>query len=106
MNVVFPIETSIVTAGPHLPEGVREGNPARFGQRMPVLPGVIRALFDRDFYLVANPDVADAGIDPLEHFLQCGMREGRSPHPLFDPGFYAAQMPEQHASEPAFLHYL
>ena len=101
MNVVFPIDTSIVTAGPHL-----RGEISATGQRMPVLQGVIRALFDSDFYLVANPDVAAAGLDPLEHFLECGMREGRSPHPLFDARFYAAQMPVQDASEPAFLHYL
>jgi hypothetical protein len=33
--------------------------------------------FDGDFYLSANPDVANAGLDPVAHYLQFGWREGR-----------------------------
>ncbi len=33
--------------------------------------------FDSDYYLLRNPDVALANIDPIEHFLLWGMREGR-----------------------------
>ena len=50
----------------------------------------VQALFDRGFYLASNPDVAACGLDPLRHYLEFGMREGRSPHPAFDPAFYAA----------------
>ena len=67
---------------------------------------LIRELFDRTFYLAAYADVAAAGIDALDHFLQHGLHEGRSPHPLFDPGFYAAQMPPAALGEPPLLHYL
>lgn len=35
--------------------------------------------FDRDYYLRHNPDVAEAGIDPLVHYLVSGRREGRLP---------------------------
>lgn len=35
------------------------------------------AQFDRDAYLAANPDVALAGCDPVEHYLAHGRREGR-----------------------------
>ncbi len=35
--------------------------------------------FDPDFYLAEYPDVAAAGIDPLEHYLRHGQTEGRLP---------------------------
>ena len=63
------------------------------------------SLFDRTFYLERYPDVAVAGIDPLQHFLAFGLHENRTPHPLFDPHFYAAQLPPS-AHMPPFLHYL
>ena len=34
--------------------------------------------FDVDSYLLANPDVLAAGIDPLMHYVQYGRREGRA----------------------------
>jgi len=50
----------------------------------------MRNLFDREFYLRANPDVAAARMDPLEHYLKYGEKEQRQPHPLFDPPHYLA----------------
>ncbi|GAB5378386.1 MAG: hypothetical protein AcusKO_48480 [Acuticoccus sp.] len=41
-------------------------------------------LFDGEWYLAQNPDVADAGFDPLEHYLLHGGAEGRAPSPFFD----------------------
>ena len=35
------------------------------------------ALFDTQGYLAMNPDVAAAGINPLEHWLQYGIYEDR-----------------------------
>ena len=40
-------------------------------------------LFDSAFYLENNPDVREAGINPLHHYLVHGFREGRNPNPLF-----------------------
>ena len=37
----------------------------------------IEKVFDREFYLKNNPDVKKAGIDPVEHWLNYGMLEGR-----------------------------
>jgi Macrocin-O-methyltransferase (TylF) len=34
--------------------------------------------FDRDYYLQKYPDVAAAGVDPGEHFLHYGYKEGRT----------------------------
>ena len=33
--------------------------------------------FDRNFYLQAYPDVAESGVDPLQHYLNEGRKEGR-----------------------------
>ena len=35
--------------------------------------------FDTTSYLAAYPDVAAAHVNPLTHFLQSGIHEGRSP---------------------------
>lgn len=35
--------------------------------------------FDAPFYLATNPDVAAAGVDPLQHYLRFGRAEGRLP---------------------------
>lgn len=37
-----------------------------------------KRLFNADAYLAANPDVARAGVDPLQHYLAHGLSEGRS----------------------------
>ena len=47
--------------------------------------------FDPAFYLAANPDIAEAGIDPLLHFIDTGIAELRSPHPLVDLRFIIAE---------------
>ena len=59
--------------------------------------------FDRDWYLVRNPDVRQIGIDPLAHYLRYGEAEGRFPSPWFNPGWYrqvygiaATQSPLEH----------
>ncbi len=44
--------------------------------------------FDSSYYLEHNQDIADAGIDPLEHYFYQGWKEGRKPNDWFDPLFY------------------
>jgi hypothetical protein len=43
--------------------------------------------------------------EPLTHYLSHGWREGKAPHPLFDPVFYAATYAEAAGQEP-LTHYL
>ncbi|GLQ39441.1 hypothetical protein GCM10007908_30610 [Rhizobium albus] len=50
---------------------------------------VLSGYFDRDWYLLAYPDVLRTGRDPLDHFLRHG-HEGRSPGPRFDAAAYLA----------------
>ncbi len=45
-------------------------------------------LFDEEFYTIQNPDVAEAGQDPLGHYVRFGSSEGRAPHPLVDEAYY------------------
>lgn len=45
-------------------------------------------LFDRKWYLEKNPDVAQAGCDPVWHYLNHGGFEGRDPGPGFSSGGY------------------
>jgi hypothetical protein len=51
-------------------------------------------LFDPEWYLGKNPDVKKAGMDPLQHYLRDGARQGRNPHPLFETKWYLSQKPE------------
>lgn len=51
---------------------------------------LIRAsgLFDKIWYLEKNPDVANAKIDPMIHYLNHGGFEGRDPGPNFNSAWY------------------
>ncbi len=48
----------------------------------------IHRLFDAPFYAAIYEDVVRADIDPFEHFMQYGWREGRDPSPHFNTLFY------------------
>ena len=62
--------------------------------------------FDVSFYLLNNSDVAAAMIDPFEHFIVHGYKEGREPSARFDSVFYTSRyLDGDHAQNP-FLHYL
>lgn len=64
-------------------------------------------LFDRSFYLRANPDVAEASIDPLAHFCDYGWREGRDPTPYFSLSYYKAiSATKDRILGNPFVHYL
>ena len=51
-------------------------------------------LFDADWYLAGNPDVMQAGIDPMRHYFDFGAAEGRDPHPLFASQWYRRRYPD------------
>lgn len=62
-------------------------------------------LFDGEWYLRVNADVACAGIDPLYHYVRHGDEEGRAPMPLFDPVYYRAHAGATARGCNALLHY-
>ncbi|WP_167767850.1 glycoside hydrolase family 99-like domain-containing protein [Stutzerimonas stutzeri] len=47
-------------------------------------------LFDAAFYSQQNADVTEAGLDPLQHYLGQGWREGRNPSAAFSNQGYLA----------------
>ncbi|PYU64966.1 MAG: hypothetical protein DMG49_25345, partial [Acidobacteria bacterium] len=64
-------------------------------------------LFDSDWYLQQNPDVARAGVNPLRHYLRRGAIEGRDPNPLFDSDWYVQQNPNvARAGVNPLVHYI
>ena len=54
--------------------------------RLAAKGAIRRRGFDTTLYLIHNPDVAAAGIDPLEHFLQFGLAEGRAAYAAIGHG--------------------
>lgn len=66
-----------------------------------------RAAFDRDFYLAHNPDITAAGVDPFEHYMRIGWREGRDPSPAFCTSHYLRHAPDVvESGVNPFLHWL
>jgi len=55
---------------------------------------IVKPYFDNKYYLRKNPDVRDAGIDPLTHFLSCGWKEKRDPSQEFSSDFYLLANPD------------
>ncbi len=55
--------------------------------------------FDAEWYLTQYPDVREARIDAIEHFVKFGHNEGRSPGPRFDAAKYLAENPSIQTSK-------
>ena len=69
--------------------------------------GVPHPLFDMEWYLHQYPDVREARLNPLVHFIKYGAEELRQPHPLFNAKFYREKYPESNVSNLSPLeHYL
>ncbi|OYX33649.1 MAG: hypothetical protein B7Y99_06935 [Caulobacterales bacterium 32-69-10] len=67
----------------------------------------VRAEFDPDFYLASNPDVLAAGLDPYQHFMSWGWREGRDPNRRFSLANYLDVNPDIGPSGMnPFVHYV
>lgn len=67
----------------------------------------IRPHFDLNFYLKSNPDVNEAGIDPVLHYITEGHKENRDPHPDFSTLYYLEANPDvKDAGVNPYLHYL
>src|SRR5262249_12278634 len=51
-------------------------------------------LFDSEYYLRRNPDVARTGVEPVMHYVQRGAAELRSPGPFFSTRWYTNRYPD------------
>ena len=79
-----PISTPV--AGP--PAAFAENKLSGLEQRTPAEAASVKAAFDADFYLEQYPEVAASGVDPFEHYMRFGWKEGRDPSPAFSTGYY------------------
>lgn len=50
--------------------------------------------FNKKWYLQTYPDVAKAKVDPIEHYINHGWKEGRNPGPTFDTVSYLTLNPD------------
>jgi len=76
----------------YLLHGRREGRrplPADERERQLALDYLfIAPEFDREYYLSQYPDIADAGIDPVRHYIENGWKEFRNPRADFITSYY------------------
>lgn len=89
------LATETAASDPMQPTEIPAGDlPTQRDQDVEILNNrkrLVRHLFDEEYYLAHNPDIAQAGIDPLEHYLNFGEKEERWPQASFDPAFYVAR---------------
>ncbi len=71
---------------PSKTRGIRSVNEFRVLRRSP--------LFDRAFYLHRNHDVANAGMNPVLHYIEHGARAGLDPSAEFSTQMYLAARPD------------
>ena len=62
--------------------------------------------FDSAWYLARYPDIAAAQMDPMEHYLIQGFREGRDPSPAFDTRYYRMRYLRGQRDQNPLLHFL
>ena len=64
-------------------------------------------LFDVKWYLMKNPDVKKAQVDPVRHYLEFGWAEGRNPSLRFDNNAYLSMYPDVAAAKMCpLVHYI
>lgn len=64
-------------------------------------------LFDKKWYLRTYPDVKAAKVNPVQHYLKYGWREGRNPSSKFDTNAYLAYSPDVESTNMCpLLHYI
>jgi hypothetical protein len=64
-----------------------------------------RRLFDPEFYLERYPDVREAGMNPLLHYILHGAAEERKPTPWFQPEYYATVCEDARGVENPLMHF-
>jgi hypothetical protein len=91
------------------PSSGNTGNAAsrNYADLDPHLYDVIASAFNVDFYLSYNPDIRDAGVDPVWHYAVSGWKEGRDPSPTFSTRHYLDSYPDiRNAGVNPFYHFL
>ena len=100
--------TSASRENRRLIEHILKARPAVSSDDLGIAMEEIRSsgLFDVDYYLSHSEDVARAELDPVEHYVRFGEREGRKPCADFDADFYFSTNADVCAAVPnGFAHY-
>ncbi|KAA0678252.1 glycosyltransferase [Roseomonas genomospecies 6] len=75
--------------------------------RHPIIRTVVAEEFDDAYYSACYADIRKNGLDPLEHYLAFGHKEGRDPAAWFSTSYYLEQHPDVRAlGINPFFHYL
>jgi hypothetical protein len=91
-----------LTDGVQAPDALAEETALRHRERT-----LAATEFDAAYYLAVNGDVAETGVDPLDHFLASGWREGRDPNAAFSVKDYLENYPDIAAADVnPFVHFL
>jgi glycosyltransferase involved in cell wall biosynthesis/GT2 family glycosyltransferase len=73
----------------------------------PILAELLAQLLDPEWYLASYPDVWALGADPVTHFLNHGLADGRNPNGWFHRAWYRDNYPDVADSGVSpLLHYL
>jgi glycosyltransferase involved in cell wall biosynthesis len=97
----------VATPAPTPPPSAEQTSPQPSRKLTKELRATLEEEFDRDHYLAAYPDVAEAGVDPLEHYFNAGWREGRDPSTDFSTSYYLSANPDVAAADVnPFAHYV
>jgi len=68
---------------------------------------IVEESFDSKYYLDTNPDVKSAGVNPFEHYIYNGWKEGRKPNIWFEPTFYLKKYDDiKNAGVEPLTHYI
>lgn len=62
--------------------------------------------FDATYYCDTYPDIRAAKVDPFEHYLNQGFREGRDPSDKFKTSYYISKYLNGRADKNPLVHYL
>lgn len=54
----------------------------------------LSGLFNEEWYFENNPDVKNASLNPIRHYIEFGAKEGRNPSPTFNNCEYIATTPD------------
>ena len=66
---------------------------------------LIAPYFDATYYITKYPDIALAGANPLQHYLEQGWREGRDPSAIFDANYYVGRYGSMIGEQCPLVHY-
>lgn len=72
-------------------ESVFTIEPDESPQADPSVLEIAEALFDRDYYTDLHPEVEDMSVEPFEHYLRVGWKQGFDPTPKFSTSGYLAE---------------